>query len=86
VDQVPLAVEPPSHVWLAANTLGGASTKTAMAAARILTNRLHLSSAILQALNLCKRPAERGLIVVGRSFMIWGRGFVERICGVIFLN
>ncbi len=33
VDQVPLAVEPPSHVWLAANTLDGASAKTAMAAA-----------------------------------------------------
>ena len=33
VDQVPLTVEPPSHVWLAANTLDGARTKTAMAVA-----------------------------------------------------
>ena len=34
VDQVPLAVEPPSHVWLAANTLDVARTKTAVAAKR----------------------------------------------------
>ena len=38
---------PPSHVWLAANTLDGASTKTAMAMARNLTSRLHLFHARL---------------------------------------
>jgi hypothetical protein len=27
----------------------------------------------LQARKLCKRPAERGLIQVGRFFIIWGR-------------
>jgi hypothetical protein len=58
---------------LAANNLDAGNTKTVLAAARNLTSGLHFSSARLQARKLCKRPTERGLIVVGRFFIIWGR-------------
>jgi hypothetical protein len=69
----PLTVPVFDRVGLAANNLDASNTKTVLAAARNLTSGLHFSSARLQARKLCKRPAERGLIVVGRFFIIWGR-------------
>lgn len=86
VDQVPLAVEPPSQVWLAANTLDDASAKTTMAAARFLTNRAHFFRARLQETKHGRRTAERGRNRLRRVFIIWGSGFIGECLRGNFLN